>query len=109
MCHEGTLKLYADDVLLGSHDSSSSDYGEFTVASDTTVIGIECESTSANAAILAEIGDDYFSDATWKCFSGFRTGWATVDFDDSTWLYAENVGDNSASSSVGQRSVINIT
>ena len=97
------LKFYADGVLLGTHDAGASDHGSFTVDAATAVVSIECESTASPGGILAEIGDDYFTDATWKCLNSFRSDWTTEGFDDSTWLYATDVGQNSGSSVIGHR------
>ena len=68
-------------------------------------VGLECLSTTPRY-IMAEIGDDYFTDATWKCSSEYSAGWATASFDDNRWIYAENRGSNNpAPSGVTRRLV----
>ena len=55
------------------------------------MLGLECESGGTLGGILAQVGDDYISDATWHCSNSFQTGWSGPEFDDSTWQYASVV------------------
>ena len=46
-----------------------------------------------NVGLRATIDDDtVISDASWKCSSQFADNWPSVDFDDSSWAQATEIG-----------------
>ena len=103
-CNEGTVRLYADGELLGSYSGDAS--GSYVIDDDTSVVGFECE--SPNGAILAEVGDNYFTDSTWLCTNWYYQYWSSPGylFNDDVWWGAHVLGDNSQTESFGQRSEI---
>ena len=103
-CNEGTVRLYADNSLVGDHTGSG--VGTYVIDDDTTVVGLECASTG-DGAILAEVGDNYFTDSTWLCTNRFYQHWSSAGylFGDDEWWSAKALGDNSGST-FAQRSEI---
>jgi hypothetical protein len=92
-------ELYLNGFLLGTGNSWKTTYSynpELTIGNN--VFAIKCKKSEyQSGGFIGVFGDVVTSSANWKCKENtvnFPNNWNSYDFDDSSWPYATNYGNN---------------
>lgn len=89
----GQFAFFADSALYGTGDDTQQPLA-VTIPPDTDVVAIECTVSGSVGGILASFGDQYLTDATWRCSRNYEEGWQGAGLDETFWQRATVTGQN---------------